>query len=58
MLSFLYINSKLAIPNEIYDVEFPKQTQTLDLVVVDKISDICFFVIFSQQIEIAGYCSC
>ena len=25
---------------------------------VNKISDICFFVIFSQPIKIDGYCSC
>ena len=25
MLSFLYIYSKLAMPNEIYDVDFPKR---------------------------------
>ena len=25
---------------------------------VNKISDICFFVIFSQPIKIAGHCSC
>ena len=27
ILSFLYINSKLAMPNEIYDVDFSKQTK-------------------------------
>ena len=25
---------------------------------VNKISDVCFFAIFSQPIKIAGYCSC
>ena len=42
ILSFLYIYSKLAMPNEIYDVDFPKQTKIRDKVVVNKISDICF----------------
>ena len=27
ILSFLYLYSKLAMPNEIYDVDFPKQTK-------------------------------
>ena len=27
ILSFLYIYSKLAMPNEIYEVDFPKQTK-------------------------------
>ena len=27
LLSFLYIYSKLAMPNEMYDVDFPKKTK-------------------------------
>ena len=31
ILSFLYIYSKLAMPNEIYDVDFPKQTNMTNM---------------------------
>ena len=39
------------MPNEIYDVQFPKQTKALDKLTVNRISDIWFLRYFRNQLN-------
>ena len=52
LMSFSEIYSKLTMLNELYDVEFPKQTKTLIKVTVNKISDIWFLRYFCNRLKL------
>ena len=52
IMSFLDIFSKLTMPNEIYEVDFAKQTKTLDKAMVNKIMDICFLRYFGNRLKL------